>query len=195
LGNNKPSSLKFAILTGTGAFIAAVFFSFFSEIVLPKLQLIMLSFLSLLIVIFVGIIFDMIGIAVAVADEKWFHAKASKKLRGASQSILMIRHAAKVATICNDVVGDICGTVSGVFGVTIVFQLASGRPSWDESILTMIMTGMVASLTVGGKALAKSKAMVDSQKIVGTVGRILAWFETSTGLNLFALNRRRDRRR
>lgn len=195
MGNNKPSSLKFAILTGTGAFIAAVFFSFFSEIVLPKLQLIMLSFLSLLIVIFVGIIFDMIGIAVAVADEKWFHAKASKKLRGASQSILMIRHAAKVATICNDVVGDICGTVSGVFGVTIVFQLASGRPSWDESILTMIMTGMVASLTVGGKALAKSKAMVDSQKIVGTVGRILAWFETSTGLNLFALNRRRDRRR
>ncbi len=195
MGNNKPSSLKFAILTGTGAFIAAVFFSFFSEIVLPKLQLIMLSFLSLLIVIFVGIIFDMIGIAVAVADEKWFHAKASKKLRGAGQSILMIRHAAKVATICNDVVGDICGTVSGVFGVTIVFQLASGRPSWDESILTMIMTGMVASLTVGGKALAKSKAMVDSQKIVGTVGRILAWFETSTGLNLFALNRRRDRRR
>ena len=195
MGNNKPSSLKFAILTGTGAFVAAVFFSFFSEIVLPKLQLIMLSFLSLLIVIFVGIIFDMIGIAVAVADEKWFHAKASKKLRGASQSILMIRHAAKVATICNDVVGDICGTVSGVFGVTIVFQLASGRPSWDESILTMVMTGMVASLTVGGKALAKSKAMVDSQKIVGMVGRILAWFEKSTGLNLFAHNRRRDRRR
>jgi len=195
LGNNKPSSLNFAILTGTGAFFAAVFFSFFSEIVLPKLQLIMLSFLSLLIVIFVGIIFDMIGIAVAVADEKWFHAKASKKLRGAGQSILMIRHAAKVATICNDVVGDICGTVSGVFGVAIVFQLASGRPTWDESILTMVMTGMVASLTVGGKALAKNKAMNDSQKIVGMVGRILAWFETSTGLNLFALNRRRDRRR
>ncbi|WP_418792381.1 hypothetical protein [Phosphitispora sp. TUW77] len=195
MGNNKPSSLKFALFTGTGAFFVAVFFSFFSEIVLPKLQMIILSFFSLLIVIFVGIIFDMVGIAVAVADEKCFHAKASKKLHGASQSILMIRHAAKVATFCNDVVGDICGTVSGVFGVAIVFQLAAGRPSWDKSILTMLMTGIVAALTVGGKAFAKNKAMKGSEKIVGAVGRILAWFERATGLNLFAFNRRRDRRR
>ncbi len=195
MGNNKPGSVKFAVLTGTSAFLVAVFFSFFSEIVLPKLQIIILSFLSLLIIIFIGIIFDMIGLAVAVADEKWFHAKASKKLKGAGQSILLIRNAAKVATICNDVVGDICGTVSGVFGVAIVFQLANRRPSWDESILTMVMTGIVASLTVGGKALAKNKAIQESQHIVGTVGRILAWFETLTGRNLFALNRRKDRRR
>ena len=195
MGNNKPSSLKFAILTGTGAFFAAVFFSFFSEIVLPKIQILILSFLSLLIIIFVGIIFDMIGLAVAVADEKSFHPKASKKLRGAGQAILMIRNAEKVATICNDVVGDICGTVSGVFGVAIVFQIASGNPTWDESILTMLMTGMVASLTVGGKAAAKKKALQDSVTIVENVGRILAWFESITGLKIFSFSRRRVRRK
>ena len=196
MGNNKPSSLKFAIFTGTGAFFAAVFFSFFSEIVLPKLQMLILSFSFLLLVIFTGIIFDMVGVATAVAEEKPFHAKAAKKLRGAGQAILIIRNADKVASFCNDVVGDICGTVSGALGAAIVLQVIASRSEWDvyESVLTIVMTGIVASLTVGGKAAGKRTALDDSEQIVYIVGRALAWFERVTGWGIFSGQRARGRR-
>lgn len=197
MGNNKPNSLRFAIITGTGAFFTAVFFSFFSEIVLPKLQMLILSFSFLLLVIFTGIMFDMVGVATAVAEEKPFHAKAAKKLRGAGQAILIIRNAAKVASFCNDVVGDICGTVSGALGAAIVLQVIASRSELGvyESVLTMVMTGIVASLTVGGKAAGKRTALEDSEQIVYIVGRALAWFERVTGWGIFSGRRSRERRR
>ena len=195
MGNNNPNSLKFALTVGIGAFFAAVFFSFFSEIVFPRLQMLILSLTFLILIILVGIIFDMIGVAVAVSDDKAFHAKAAKKIRGAGHSLMMVRNADKVATLCNDVVGDICGTVSGALGVTIIIQVAAGRPTFSESFLSMIMTGFVAALTVGGKAAGKRKAMEDSEKIVFMVGKILAWFEHSLGLRLLGNSRRKGKER
>lgn len=193
MGNNKPSSLKFALITGTGAFFIAVFFSFFSAVVLPKLEFVILSFLFLLLVITTGIIFDIIGVASAVAEEKPFHAKAAKKIKGAGHAILITRNADKVATFCNDVVGDICGTVSGALGAAMVFQIVIERPGWNEAIFSVIMTGFVAALTVGGKAAGKRTALHDSQQIVFGVGRILAWFETITRLRILSGNNRRGR--
>ncbi len=193
MGNNKPSSLRFAIITGTGAFFTAVFFSSFSAILLPKIKILILSFLFLFLVIAIGIFFDMIGVAAAVADEKPFHAKATKKVKGANQSILIVRNADKVATFCNDVVGDICGTVSGALGAAIVFQIVAVRPTWNEAVLTMVMTGLVAAFTVGGKAGGKKTAIKDSEQIVFFVGRALAWFENITGLRIFPGNQRRGR--
>ena len=38
----------------------------------------------------IGIIFDIIGVAVTVADENEFHAKATKKVEGAKTSIKLI---------------------------------------------------------------------------------------------------------
>lgn len=198
MGNNKPSSLRFAIITGTGAFITAVFFSFFSEVVLPKLQILILSFLFLILVITTGIIFDIIGVATAVSDERTFHAKATKKLKGAGQAILLVRNAEKVASFCNDVVGDICGTVSGALGAAIVFQIVSGRAHWSEyeSVFTIIMTGLVAAFTVGGKAAGKRTALEDAEEIVYMVGRALAWLQAVTGINFLSGKRKgRERRR
>ena len=193
MGNNKPSSLKFAIFTGTGAFFTAVFFSFFSELVLTKLQLISLSFLFLMLVILVGIIFDMIGVATAVAAEHPFHAKATKRISGAKHAILLIRNAHRVTVFCNDVVGDICGTVSGALGAAIVLKILSERPNFNESVLGIVMTGLVAGLTVGGKAAGKHSALKDSEKIIFLVGRALGWFEFVTGIKVLSSNRRKGR--
>lgn len=195
MGNNNPDSKKFALTVGIGSFFTAVFFSFFSEIVLPKLELLILSLLFLILIIVIGIFFDMIGVAVAVAEEKPFHAKATKKIKGAAQSLMLVKNAHKVASICNDVVGDICGTVSGALGVAIVLQIVTGRPGWNESILSIAMTGLVASLTVGGKAAGKHTAMEKSVKIVFLVGRILAWVEKVSGFNFLGGSRRKGKRR
>ena len=74
-----------------------------------------------------GIVFDMIGIAAASGTEREFHSMAAHKVRGAREAVWMLRNAEKVSSICNDVVGDICGIISGATGALIAANLAAGR--------------------------------------------------------------------
>lgn len=109
-----------------------------------------------------------------------------------------MRNADRVASFCNDVVGDICGTVSGALGAAIVFQVVLNHPGFNESILSIIMTGLVAALTVSGKALGKKKAIAEADHIVFRVGQALAWMENVMGVDLFSRKSNRkhkDRRR
>ena len=92
--------------------------SFISDEVMSKSG-IFTAFLILLTIIFIGIVFDIIGMAVATADEKPFHSMAARKVYGAQASIRLLRNAERVSSICNDVVGDICGVVSGSASATI----------------------------------------------------------------------------
>ena len=71
------------------------------------------SFVILISIIAIGIVFDIIGVAVMSAEEKPFHAMAAKKVPGAAEALHLLRNAEKVSSFCNDVVGDICGVVSG----------------------------------------------------------------------------------
>ena len=66
----------------------------------------------ILIVIGIGIIFDMIGVATLTAEEAPFHAMSSKKIKEATACINLLKNNTKVSSICNDIVGDICGIVS-----------------------------------------------------------------------------------
>jgi len=92
------------------------------------------AFLILLAIIFIGIIFDIIGMAVATADEKPFHAMAARKVPGARAAIQLLRNAERVSSICNDVVGDICGVVSGSASATIAAQILTNFDfSWPRS--------------------------------------------------------------
>ena len=131
------------------------------------------AFLILLLIIFIGIIFDIIGMAVATADEKPFHAMAARKVPGAREAIQLLRNAERVSSICNDVVGDICGVVSGSASATIAAQiLANFTFSWPQ-IISLAMSALAAGLTVGGKAIGKSFAVNSCVSIVHTVGRIM----------------------
>ena len=47
-----------------------------------------------------GIVFDMIGIAVTAADPRPFHSMASRKVPGGSEGIWLLRNAGKVSSIC-----------------------------------------------------------------------------------------------
>ena len=71
-----------------------------------------LAFGVLAFFILLGIVFDIIGVAVTAADERPFHSMAARKTPGARQALALIRKANKVSSFCNDVVGDICGIVS-----------------------------------------------------------------------------------
>ena len=130
------------------------------------------AFLILLLIIFIGIVFDIIGMAVATADEKPFHSMAARKVPGAQEAIRLLRNAERVSSICNDVVGDICGVVSGSASATIAAQILSNFDfSWPQ-IVGLGMSALAAGLTVGGKAIGKGIAVNSCTAIVHTVGKI-----------------------
>ncbi|MBQ9930001.1 MAG: hypothetical protein IJO72_04410 [Oscillospiraceae bacterium] len=139
---------------------------------------IFVAFVILLIIVLIGIIFDIIGVSVTSADETPFHAMAARKVPGAKEAINLLRKADKVSSICNDVVGDICGVVSGSASATIAVQvLQNFEFSWPR-LVTLLMSALVAGLTVGGKAIGKSFAVNSSTNIVHTVGKILYWLHS-----------------
>ena len=163
------SKIKWFIEVFITTFILSIFFSYISTNGVTNLNLVS-SIIILIAVITIGIIFDIIGVAVTVANEKEFHAKATKKVNGAKTSIKLIKNSAKVANICADVIGDVCGVLSGAISAMIAAKIS-------EKVgvnLQFVISAVVASLTVGGKAIGKEVANKNSTKIVHSVGIILS---------------------
>lgn len=145
----------------------------FASDALMEISTMVVAFFILLFIILIGIIFDIVGMAVATADEKPFHSMAARKIRGAQESIRLLRNAERVSSICNDVVGDICGVVSGSASATIAAQLlAKTEFSWPQ-VVGLLMSALVAGLTVGGKAVGKTFAIRSCTQIVHTVGKVV----------------------
>ena len=154
-------------------FILSIVFSFISTNGVSQLNLIP-AIAILIIVIGIGIFFDIIGVAVTVANEEEFHAKATKKVKGSKDSIKLIRNAPRVANICADVIGDICGVLSGAISALIAMKIT--QQFGLNFNLQFLLSALVAALTVGGKALGKGIANNSSTKIVHAVGIILNQF-------------------
>ncbi len=129
--------------------------------------------LVLLMIVFIGIIFDIVGMAVATADEKPFHAMAARKVPGAKECITLLRNAERVSSICNDVVGDICGVVSGTASAAISAQILSNFDLSFASVVPLVLSSLTAALTVGGKAIGKSIAVSACTEIVYHAGQLI----------------------
>ena len=126
--------------------------------------------ICIFVVILIGIIFDIIGTAVLSGDEKVFHSKASQKSKGAKMAIRLIRNASSVSSFCNDVVGDICGILSGSLVATLIVNMVS---SGNLSLWNVLLASICSSLTVGGKAIGKKIAIKKSNEIISIVSKII----------------------
>ena len=167
------SEIKWFIQVFIITFVLSMLFSYISANGVSNLSLIP-AIIILILVIAVGIIFDIIGVAVTVANEHEFHAKATKKVKGSKDSIKLIRNAPKVANICADVIGDICGVLSGAISALISMKITE---QFGMSFnIQFILSAIVAALTVGGKAIGKGIANNNSTKIVHAVGIVLNKF-------------------
>ncbi len=146
--------------------------SFVSDIIMDGSSM-LVAFLILLMIVFFGVLADTVGLAVTTADEKPFHSMAARKVPGSMESIKLLRNADRVSSICNDVIGDICGVVSGSASATIAAQvLRSFDFSWPQ-LVSLFLSAMVAGLTVGGKAIGKTFALNSCTQIVSFVGRCI----------------------
>jgi len=151
-----------------------------------------IAFLILLFIVLIGIVFDIVGMAVASADEKPFHSMAARKVAGAQECIKLLRNAERVSSICNDVVGDICGVVSGSASATIAAQiLRTFEFGWPD-IVSLVMSSVVAALTVGGKAIGKGFAVNACTSIVYHAGQVIYGFKHFS--DLFRKNKKKKNR-
>ena len=149
----------------------SMLFSVISEVALAGAGY-TVAFIILTLFIVIGIIFDIVGVAVTSAVETPFHSMASHGETGAAESLNLIRSAGKVASICNDVIGDICGVMSGATSAIIVANIASdfGVKSFFMQVL---ISGVVAGLIIGGKATGKAIAIKNNVKIVLAAGKTI----------------------
>lgn len=151
--------------------------SFLSEELMDRSGMVA-AFAILLVIVLVGIVFDIVGVAVTSADERPFHSMAARKVPGAQESIRLLRNAERVGSICNDVVGDICGVISGSAAAVISARVLLLSKSGSEIFITLLLSAVVSGVTVGGKACGKSLAMNSSTAVVRTAAKVLCFFRT-----------------
>ena len=145
--------------------------SFFSTTALAGTGTV-IAILVLTVFIGLGIAFDMVGVAVTAADPRPFHSMAAHKEKGGREAVRLLSRANEVSSFCNDVVGDICGIVSGSTAAVIVTQLQKGLNT--TSVLVSIgVTALISGATIGGKALGKKVAINDSTNVVYRVARLM----------------------
>ena len=88
----------------------------------------------------------MVGISITVADIKTFSSMATKQVSGANLAVKLIQNSEKASSFCNDVIGDICGIVSGSAGVALaalvysLFTLIVKLAGKENYLLTLSLT-------------------------------------------------------
>lgn len=171
VGNKKRSiwAIKITIIT----FFLALLFSFVTEITSSNANVIV-AMILLIFLILINIVFDGIGVAATSCDIVPLLSMSAKKVKAAYVAVKLVKNAEKVSNICADVIGDICGIISGAFSITIIIKLANDRP--DMYLYNIIFSSIIAALTVGGKAFVKEIAMKNSKEIMLFTSRVINIF-------------------
>ncbi len=169
--NNKKINYNWVITIAIVTFFVAIVLGYISLVMMDLLSLVG-AIVTLLVIVFMGIFFDLLGIAVTAADETPFHSMAASKVGGAIESITIIRNAGAVANFFNDVIGDIAGIISGSASAAIILKM-NIEGTTGSTTASIVLTAIIAALTVGGKAIGKEVALRHANFIVYKIGRLM----------------------
>jgi hypothetical protein len=165
-------TIKVLVLT----FVLSGAFSYLSEIT-TKTAPLAVALLLLIMLIVISIIFDAVAIAVTSCELAPLLSMAARKVKGSKTAVKLVKNCERVNNICGDVIGDICGIISGACTVAVVFKvMTSGNFTLEQRWLTILLSSVVAAVTVGGKAFFKEIAIKNAKEIVLFVSRILSVF-------------------
>ena len=151
-------------------FFLSILFSTITNLIAYHTNLLVI-FISLILVIVVGIVFDMLGTASLTCKEAYFHSMSAQKIKGAKEAISVLKNNVRFANICNDVIGDVCGIVSSVLAVSL-----SKVSSVSLTILSVILAAFISAFTVGGKAVFKGVAIKNCNQIIFVFGKLKSLF-------------------
>jgi len=167
----KKTNIRWLIKILLISVVASMVFTLASTEILGRVGYVV-SFAILAVFIALGIVFDVLGVAVMAATAAPFHSMAAHRERGAAESLRLIKNADKVSSFCNDVVGDVTGIISGTTAALIAARLMEGL-SAENLLFPLVISGIVTGLTVFGKAVGKTLAFNNNVAIILRVGRII----------------------
>ncbi len=178
----KPKPSKFALwwrwplIVLALSFCLSLAFGVVSQVALTGAG-IAISVVVILIFIGIAIFSDMVGVAITAANFEPFRAMAARKVRGAKESIKLIQNKEKVASVSADVIGDICGILSGAAGtsITVVLIVNYAGTFW-EVLIASLVSAVIAALTIFGKAYCKKYSMLHCEKIILVLGKFISLF-------------------
>ncbi len=165
----KKSNIRWAYKTFVLSISLSIVFSVVSQSLFPNLS-IFWSIFIIFFFIFVAVVFDMIGIAVASVTSELLDKHKEKA--GYKTAMTLCNNTEKVASFCGDVVGDICGILSGAGGVSLVLNMHI----FDANvyfIVTCVVSSLIAGLTIFGKAIMKGYAVEHCDLVILKTGQIL----------------------
>lgn len=182
MNNKLKNSIKFSLTIAVITFVLAAIFSSLSASLLSKISW-TLGLLLVLFIVLIGIVFDMLGIASTAAKEAPLNAMAAEKVKGAREAVVIHKNADKFSSFCNDVIGDISGIISGAALAIVIIEIANifqyNNGLTFQFTLNVILTSIIAALTVGGKAIGKYFAINSSTNIILVAGKVLHFIETN----------------
>ena len=172
--DKKKTDKKWLIIVILVTFIVSFLMSYISNTAIPNINL-FLGIIVTLFFVFLGILFDIIGVSVTSADEAVFHSMNSRKVKGANVAVIFKKNSSKVSNFCCDVIGDISGIISGASGMTIATIIAL-KYNYNVLLVNLLCASIISSLTIGGKALGKSFAINKSDIILYEFAKFVSIF-------------------
>lgn len=163
---NKPSdrSARWAVKIVVLTFILSLISSVLSQVAVGGSDILIATMLLIFMVI-TSIIFDVIGVSVTSCPLCRIRSAGADDDGVTLTARMLINNAEKVNNLCADVIGDICGVMSGACGASIVAAICDVT-GFDVFLPSILVSAVIASVTVGGKAFFKKIAVVNSESIV-----------------------------
>lgn len=158
------------------SFALTVIFSFLTEVSI-KGSPVYVCVIVLVVLLVLNIGCDLLANAIITCKPEAFHAMASNKIKGAKRAVAFCRNATKLGSIFADIIGDICGIVSGAAGTALVVYIAANGGKTIELIASIGVSAVIGALTVGGKAIFKHFAMKYNKQIVFGFAKFTTFFK------------------
>lgn len=175
MSKNKHENLFWTLKISVLAFVLSILFSISSEIILDGVG-IGISILLIVVFMLANVFVDMIGLAITtcqINDIDKINVDEKKK----NTCLSLIKNADKVSSILSDVIGDICGILSGAGGATITIILTESITYPSLTLLVgALVSSLIACITVLLKSISKAYAIKHSIKIVLVISGFLSIF-------------------
>ena len=171
-----PDWLAWGLSVLAISFALTVVFSFLTEVSI-KGSPVYICVIVLVVLLVLNIGCDLLANAIITCNPEAFHAMASNKIKGAKRAVAFCRNATKLGSIFADIIGDICGIVSGAAGTALVVYIAASGGKTIELIASIGVSAVIGALTVGGKAIFKHFAIKYNKQIVFGFAKFTTFFK------------------
>ena len=165
----KQNSTRWALKTFILSICLSIVFSVISQSLFPHLSVVMSIFVIVFFIV-LSTVFDMVGVAVTSTDMDKLNQ--FKDTKGYETAMRLALNTEKVSSFCGDVVGDICGILSGAGGVSLVLSMHITEPN-IYFIVTCVVSSLIAGLTIFCKAIMKGYAVSNAETVVIKTAKLL----------------------